>query len=683
MNLYGQAFSYPIGSKKKEKPSAVISTPLTTVQLVKDNEPDAEFFRALEKQGIELNQEQLDAVRSTTGPQLVLAGAGSGKTRALTARTSYILTYDKKVQPNQIMLLTFTRKAAEEMIDRMQRMPHITKEMVDSLICGTFHSVFLKMLRKKGYRQKILSSEGYREVIFKNIIRQHKLEDLYSPEIVGAAISEWKNQLLSEMNVIPQIRTEHEMLLCYRSYEEWKRENSYMDFDDILIFALDLLRRDEDFANSLRSTLKYICVDEYQDVNLIQHEILKCLTHENSNIFMVGDPDQLIYAFRHSSTRFIMSLKEVYPSLRTITLTTNYRSKQAIVAAANQVIQFNKERLEKESHALIGNEGQEGVFYFRPAEPEQEALWIVDHIVQQARAESNKLSDFAVLYRTHSASRAIVDELVYRGIPFVVYGNEQLFYENRNVKPLLAHLRLIIHPDDLDAIADIAPTMYVAREEAYRFALDFMFEEPDKPAIHSLLKLKVTPFQKAQIVKRIALLDKLQGLPPMEVIQRLRKAFYDDFLDAKERNIITMQKDYIQEVLNEFEASAKRFSLTASYIQFIDQITEIYNSMEKLRKSANPEAVKLMTIHQSKGLEFPVVALIGVSEGLLPHNSSLNADMQKDRVGGMTTALALEEERRLLYVAMTRAENELFVSSPKTYHNKDAEVSRFLLEAYS
>ncbi|MEK4487899.1 ATP-dependent helicase [Psychrobacillus sp. FSL H8-0484] len=679
MNLFANSFTYPVGSKKKTKIAAPIAAPLTTEDLVMDSEVDAPFFRSLEKEGIYLNQEQLQAVRSLEGPHLLVAGAGAGKTRVLTARASYILTYQKEVEPNQILLLTFTKKAANEMIERMKKMPHLSEETVDKIDSGTFHSFLLRLLRENGYRQRILSSDRYRQIILKDILKSLKLHELYAAETVLATISHWKSQMMQPDHIELSNRTEKELAACYLAYEEWKQENDYLDFDDILLETYDLFLKAPGYAAALRDQYRYISIDEFQDTNRIQDAIMKILTHDTSNVIFVGDPDQLIYSFNSCSNDFILNLQDFYPTLKTITLTTNYRSNQLIVGAANKVISFNKNRIDKSSDVI--GEVEDAIWYSRPADTEEEASWITSHLMEEQKRRV--LNDFAILYRTHSTSRAIVDELVYKEIPFIIYGNDTLFYENGFIVPLLAHLRLLVNEDDLEAIAEMAPTCYVSRDVAYQNAKDYAELNPDKPAIFSLLQLQVSEFQKRQIVNRLSLLKQLKTKKPREVIQHLRKAFYNKHVEAREREVDTMQKEYVQEILNEFEASSKRFDTTHEYILFIDRIISIYHGMEELRKDPNAEAVQLMSIHQAKGLEFPTVFLIGASEGIMPHASATNADQQKDRVTGTTSLEAIEEERRLLYVGMTRAENELFISSPRRYHDKEVDTCHFLLQTYS
>ncbi|MER2005944.1 MAG: ATP-dependent helicase [Psychrobacillus sp.] len=674
MRIYEKTFPYPIGSKRKEILLAPVRVPLTTKEIISSTEKDAPFFRELESQGINLNEAQVKAVRHIKGPLVMIAGAGSGKTRVLTARTSYILEHDKDVIASQIMLITFTKKAASEMVERLQQM--LPKERIEGIVYGTFHSVFLRLLRKNGYTQKVLGSDAFRRYIIKKILKERKLHELYAPETVLAKISTWKNYLLSWSEIEPKSRAEKDFINCYEAYEEWKYEHNYMDFDDILFNAYILFKTRPDVADSVRNHLKYICVDEYQDSNMVQNELIKAITHEFSNVFFVADPDQLIYSFNHSSDRYLHELNTFYPSLELITLSTNYRSTQSIIGAANKVISYNTNRFEKECESIIPMES--GVHYFRPTNTEEEAKWITDHIVALSRNEERSLNEFAVLYRTHSISRAIIDELALNHIPFVIYGGNTLFYEHPYIKPLVSYLQLIVSNTNIQALAEIAPTLYMDKEKAFNVGVDYHVENPTKLLMNALLTLELKPFQFKQVKDRIQLMKQIESFEPVFAIKRLRRAFYDKFFEASQEE--TMHQTFLNEMLNELEASAKRFKTISAFIQFIGQVTETYNHMGE---EEYPEAVRLMTIHQSKGLEFPVVFTIGASEKMIPHSSSLKNDNPSDRLGVLTKEEAIAEERRLLYVAMSRAKEELFVSSPKTYHNRKTEVSRFLLEAYS
>lgn len=675
MQLYKMTFPYPIGSTNKETLLAPVVNPSTTKEMVSNSDNDAPFFRELEKQGIHLNIMQTKAVRKTEGPLCVIAGAGSGKTRVLTARTSYILKHDKNVLPEQIMLITYTKKAAAEIVERLELM--LPPERIAGIVYGTFHSVFLKILRSNNYTQNILSSDSYRGVIINKILKDLKIHELYAPETILRHIATFKNNLLSWSDIVPNTRAEHDFVLCYKAYEEWKDINKYLDFDDILIESHRLITSNVEYANSLREHFRYICIDEYQDSNLVQHELIKALTTDQSNVFFVGDPDQLIYSFNNSSEKYLKELSIYYPSIEIITLSTNYRSTQTIVGASNKVISFNVGRFEKECESTITSDS--GVHYFRPSDSEEEARMITDHIVSLTRNDDTQsLNDFAVLYRTHSVSRAIIDELAYRNIPYVIYGRNQLFYNHNYIKPLMGYLKVISSCSDIQGFADLAQTLYLEREKVYYAGVNYHVENPTKPLMNALFSLPLKQFQVKQIRNRIQLMEKISGFEPVYAIKRLRRAFYDKFFETSQEQ--TIHQTYLYEMLDELEAAARRFKTIDAFVQFVEQVTDSYEDMEKQEQ---PEAIRLMTIHQSKGLEFPVVFTLGVSEKIIPHTSALQTDKLQDRNTTMNMELALAEERRILFVAMSRAKKELFISSPKTYHNKKTQVSRFLLEAYS
>ncbi|MFA8440090.1 ATP-dependent helicase [Pueribacillus sp. YX66] len=636
----------------------------------------------LQKQGIFLNPEQVEAVRSIHGPHLILAGAGSGKTRVLASRTAYILTYDQDVRPNEILLLTFTRAAAKEMLQRIDQISSIGTGIANQIVSGTFHSVFLRMLRKHGYTEKILASEKQKEYIMKNILRKHRLDEAYEPETVLSLISTFKSSMLRPDDLPTENHIQKDIQSIYREYESINVQEHYMDFDDILLEAYDLLKNDEDFRYSIQSQFRYLCIDEYQDCNKIQHELISLMTNpEHDNVFFVGDEDQLIYGFRNSSPEYILNLEQTYSGLKKIILSINYRSTSYIVGLGNEIIKYNTERIGKTCKATFKNDHPP--IYIRPEDTEQEALWTVNQILSQVNEGEKEFRDFGVLYRTNSLSRSIRDELVRRNIPFIVLGNDQLFYEQSLIKPVLAHLRLAVNPNDIESVGDIAPTLYISKKIASSHAAYYATLEEDKPALSFLLTLPTKEFQKQKVYERLTLIQTLKEMTPVRAIQYIRNSFYNQYLDMDETKNLTLHKEFLLEMLDELESSAKRFSTVAEYIAFIDLVIEAHKKMEELKKQENPNAVRLMTIHMSKGLEFDIVHILGFSDGILPHASATNAENQNDREKEQQdNKQALEEERRLAYVAVTRAKERLVISSPKLYRGKESPVSPFLLEAY-
>jgi DNA helicase II / ATP-dependent DNA helicase PcrA len=679
----------PHGAKANIIPYSPIVSHKTTLDLVPNSDADSHYFRALEKDGIFLNEAQLAAVRSINGPQLIIAGAGSGKTRVLTTRAGYLLTFDPSIRPNNLMLVTFTRIASEEMISRIQNLPGISKKMANDMISGTFHSIFLRILRNNRYEQQILSNEKRKEIIIKGILKEDGLHDSYEPETILSCISSYKSNLLRPEDIKPLTPIEREIQSVFARYEYFKSKKNLMDFDDILVEAYFLLSRNKSLLENIQSQIRYIQIDEYQDVNKAQHELIKLIVKKPyENIFFVGDEDQVIYNFRHASPKFILNLSNEYSNLKTITLETNYCSTNSIVGLGNEIIRHNKNRLGKNLKATKTNNLTP--FYMRPSETLEEAVQIANNIQSDVNLNKRKYKDFAVLYRTHNNSRAIFDELVLRNIPFITK-NEQAFYDQAIVKPVLDYLRLSIDPNSVSAIEGIAPTMYLNKEKTVHHVLEFTHRQHNKNMLRCLTKIPgLKPFHIQQIYNRIEFIQSLKNRKPVDAIRDIRSGIpkYDEYLESDERKTLTLHKEMIRETMDELEASAVRFTKIQEYLSFVEKIIEKNRQMEELRKQQESDCVHLMTIHSSKGLEYPVVYVIGFSETILPHSSALSADEQQDRKisadmdNYQLKNNALEEERRLAYVSVTRAQEELYLSSPKIYRNKEVEVSSFLLEAF-
>jgi DNA helicase II / ATP-dependent DNA helicase PcrA len=678
-------------------PIAEIGSPLTSVDLVNDSEDDAFYFRCLEQNGIKLNENQIKAVRSINGPLLIIAGAGSGKTSVLVSRIGYMLAV-KEIDPSSILLVTFTRKAAAEMTERIGKLPGITPRMKRQLSTGTFHSIFLQILRKAGYTQKILSSERQQHSIIKRILKEMDIQEDYQPESILALISYCKNQMIRPSDIDAKTPIDKEFKEVYKRYENWKEDNEYMDFDDILIETYYLLKYNPAILAFYQKQFQYIMVDEFQDTSFIQYELIKMLALPQNNLCVVGDDAQTIYGFRGASSSYILNFHREFPNTKQVILDINYRSTESIVGLGNEIIKHNKKQIKK---TLKSMKPSIVVPYFsRPKDTNEEARQIVDHILMAVNSGEKEYRDFAVLFRTNAVSRAIYDELVMRKVPFVYYGKDNNFYENSFVKPIVDILRLVIDPNNEDAILSVAPVFYLKRDDVLRCLDHIRIEEEQYQKTHSnklqkvfeLLTPNLKPFQQDSIKEKMRLIQQFSKTSPYKAIQIIRegKAFgYDKFLEMNKRKTLTLHKEMVKEMLDEVESSAKQYETIQQYIDFIDEISRINKGMENLRKDEHANAVKLMTIHASKGLEFDTVFLMGFIENVLPHKAALNAAEQEDRVQQTSektsdiTEEAIEEERRLAYVAITRAKESLYLSAPRIYHEKEADISRFLLEALS
>jgi DNA helicase-2/ATP-dependent DNA helicase PcrA len=679
-------YTFPIGIRNSEVPFAPKAEAETSRQLVGAKEADASFYRALEQYGISLNRPQIAAVRHNTGAALTLAGAGSGKTSVLVCRTAYLIAV-RGVQPQHILLMTFSKKAADEMRSRICSLPVLDARAASSVEARTFHSFCLQLLRARGYRQAILGETGQKHIFFKKLMRELMLQNDYEPETLIARLSAVKLQMIS-IDGLPESTTEEkELKLLFSRYEQWKKSMDKLDYDDLLLEAYRLLRDDPALLASLQRRFQYIMIDEFQDTNQVQYMLVQMLADKHKNVMVVGDDDQTIYSFNGARNDYILNFEHQYPGAVTIVLDVNYRSTSTIVGLGNAIIQNNK--LRKKKTLLAVKPKGVNPSYARLKTTQDEAQLIADTIIAQTGQGIRSFGDFAVLFRTASSSRALIELLLMRQLPFIDFGDGQLFYDQWTVKPILAHLRLVIDRRNFDAMETMLPTLYMNREQAMAFIWNQDKQRAKKwPLIHLLEYPQLKDFQKDKIKERIKLIKSLTECKPAAAIAQLRQGFYDQFLETSKRHEVTEHKEGLKEVLDEFEAAASTFDTIEAFITYIDDITDKHAAVQQRQKhEPNRSAISLMSIHKSKGLEFPVVFIIGASEGILPHSSALAADKHSDRssiqTGNDTKAEALEEERRLAYVAVTRAQEELYISSPALYRGKPAELSRFIRSAFT
>jgi DNA helicase II / ATP-dependent DNA helicase PcrA len=675
---------YPASVSKKVIEKAQIADTKTTRELVSEDERDAYYFRSLEGLGIKLNEPQLYAVRHYEGPALVLAGAGSGKTRVLASRAGYLISIHN-IEPKQILLLTFTRKAAEEMKERISALPGLSKRMVKEITSGTYHSIFLQILRGQGDIRKLLTIDKQKHTYLQIILKEMGLGDEYEPESLIAILSHYKNNMISVGDIPAHTPIEKEIKEILQKYEAKKIEYGLMDFDDILLDSYWLLKRNTGLLTRIQSRFQFILCDEWQDTNPIQYELIKMISLPQNNLYVVGDDDQTIFEFNGADSSIILNFHKEYPNTITYHLIINYRSTTSIVGLANKVISFNKYRFAKTLQAA--KDSEDHPFFIRTKTSDEEAEIIVENIGKDVLQGNRNFRDFSILFRTSSYSRAVFEQLILQEIPFVTFGNSNTFYEQSIVKPVIDHLRLAMDGKNLDAAKGILPTLYLNREKTFEF---IQIRDISNPAnnllIHAVEMPYLKEFQKNQIFTRIRLLKEIKAKEPLEAIKSIRKE-YEKYLNTSERKNITAHKEMINEALAEIESSAVRFKSIPEFLAFIEEIIEKNKKMEILRKDPTADVVKLMSIHKSKGLEFPVVYLIGASENILPHKSALEADVRKDIIITKQATnkidLAIEGERRLAYVAITRAEEELYISSPSEYKGQKVETSRFILEVFS
>jgi len=603
-----------------------------------------------------LNQAQKKAVEHYKGPELVLAGAGSGKTRVLTRRIGYLINH-YGVSPYNILAVTFTNKAANEMKERV-------KDMVGgvnrSLWVSTFHSFCVRILRREaeklGYNKNfvIFDSLDQRKLV-KEVLKSKNLDPKKTkPRSVLNKISNAKNELKTpeQMSAISGSFFDKTAADIYEEYQKRLKENNAMDFDDLIQQTVILFEEFPLVLEHYQERFKYILVDEYQDVNHAQYQLVNLLAERYRNVCVVGDPDQGIYGFRGADIRNILNFEDDYPDVKTIRLEQNYRSKGNILKAAQAVIKNNASRKEKE---LWTDQGEGPKLELYEAKDEKEEADFVCRTAKELTKEVDlTYDDLAVLYRTNSQSRAFEDMLMKYGIPYQIVGGVR-FYERKEIKDIMAYLRLIYNPaDDISFLRIInrpkrgigAGTLGKVQDFAEANGLD-LYE--------AALKSKANPALSGTYAKRVLhfteIIEELRAEQEEIALARLTEKLLD-----KSGYRHNLEEEKTAEAENRLENIEELFSVINEYMKnsdnntlagFLEEVTLMadIDSMDK-----EQSVLTLMTVHSAKGLEFPVVFLVGMEDGIFPHSNS------------MFEQKGMEEERRLCYVGMTRAEERLYLS---------------------
>lgn len=643
-----------------------------------------------------LNDAQHEAVTTIEGPLMVLAGAGSGKTRVLTMRIAHLIT--NGVSPFNILALTFTNKAAREMKDRIAKV--VGDSDAKSIWMGTFHSVFARILRSEAHYLGFPSNFTIYDTqdalnVMKKVLKELNIDaDLYKPKKVLARISAYKNNLITVKAYMnnPELLEADERAnmkhlgVIYAKYVDACFRNGAMDFDDLLLRTNELLTRFPEVLAKYQDRFRYILVDEYQDTNHSQYLIVKALASKFENICVVGDDAQSIYSFRGANIYNILNFKKDYPDAVTVSLEQNYRSTQNIVDAANAVISKNVQQFKK--NVFSDNEIGEKIKVYRALSDADEAGFVAGNIWEQHNSQQRKFSDFAILYRTNAQTRAFEDALRKKNIPYRVYGGLS-FYQRKEVKDLVAYLRLLVNENDNEALTRIIN--YPARgigETTQNKLIVFA----DSQGVSVSKVLDNLGFYAPQLGLNNGVLTKLADFWAMikafEVMLKTDDAYTVAMEVAKRSGLIKFLKDdqtpegisrveNVQELLNSMrgfiDEQQQLEDGDSSLSNFLGNIA--LSTDQDNNKDDDKEKVSLMTIHLSKGLEFPVVHLVGLEENLFPSFMS------------SSTREELEEERRLFYVALTRAEKQAFftyaVSRFQWGKITDAEPSRFLSEVNS
>ena len=631
-----------------------------------------------------MNDQQAEAVQTTEGPLLIMAGAGSGKTRVLTHRIAYLID-EKMINPWNILAITFTNKAAREMRERAVALNPATSET----LIATFHSMCVRILRREadhiGYNRNFtIVDPGEQRTLMKRILKNLNLDPKkWNERAILGTISNAKNDLLDEIAYEHQAGDMYTQIVakCYKAYQEELRRSEAMDFDDLIMMTLRLFDKNPDVLAYYQQRYQYIHVDEYQDTNHAQYQLVKLLASRFKNICVVGDADQSIYGWRGADMQNILDFEKDYPEAKVVLLEENYRSTKKILQAANDVIKNNRNRRPKK--LWTQNDEGEQIVYYRANDERDEAVFVASTIDNIVREKVKNFKDFAVLYRTNAQSRTIEEALLKSNIPYTMVGGTK-FYSRKEIRDVISYLNLIANTSDNISFERVVnePKRGVGPgtlEKLRNFAYEQNMSLLDASANIMLSPIKGKAAQGVYDFANMILnlRDQLDGLSITDTVEAiLDKSGYLDALSMQQ----TLESQSRIENIEEFMSVTKNFDETntdgTEDETGIDRLGRFLNDLALIADTDDGEAeaaeVTLMTLHAAKGLEFPVVFLIGMEEGVFPLS---RASEEPDE---------LEEERRLAYVGITRAEEILFLTNAntrtlfgKTSYNRP---SRFLRE---
>ncbi len=586
-----------------------------------------------------LNNEQKKAATFKDGPCLVIAGAGSGKTKVLTTRIANLI--ENGVKPYNILAITFTNKAAGEMRERVNNIINAHDAFI-----GTFHSFGLKIIRENSALFNLTSAFTLIDTedqtsIIKKIMKDINITDkMISPAFIKSKISFIKNNMLSDSEIANFLISENEKIAVkiYYEYEKILKRNNTLDFDDLLKKPVELFNSNKEVLEKYQDKFKYILIDEYQDTNEVQYKLVKLLSKKYLNLFVVGDPSQSIYAFRGANYQNILNFEKDFKGCTVIKLPQNYRSTQTILDAANEVISHNKQRKDLDLFSDLGQGVK--IKYIRTFNDSMENKRVVDEI-QKLYEEGYSRKDMAIFYRTNAQSRSIEDALVKANIPYKVFGSFY-FYKRKEIKDLLAYLKLIANPSDDVSLERVInepkrkigdKTIENLREKA-RILNISMFEAIDSGKELEFKNLILNLIEISKDTSITGLIDKTLELSKM-------KETYE--------NDKSLESDIRLENLMEFRSVSETYEKETGNVNLSDFLMEVSLVSDAAEYSADTDAVTLMTVHSAKGLEFKVVFIIGLEENIMPISKALYDDEE------------LEEERRLMYVAITRAKEKLYL----------------------
>lgn len=602
------------------------------------------------------NEAQVQAIQHTDGPCLVLAGPGSGKTLTIVNRVKYLIE-KQKVRPEEILVVTFTRFAAAEMKSRLCL---VMGKRDLPVTVGTFHGIYYGIL-KWAYRmnQENILSETEKYQILRGVINKERMEIFDEEDFIqdiAAEIGKVKNNRIPLEEFVSEKCSADAFRNIYRNYEQHRKELKKIDFDDMLVLCYELFRSRPDVLAQWQKKFRYVLIDEFQDINRIQYDVIRMLAQPENNLFVVGDDDQAIYGFRGADSELMLGFGKDFPNAKQILLGMNYRSTANIVQNSLKLIENNVERYSKKLEA--NREGGSCLHIQEVKDPVEEAEYVLEEI-QKCKENGIKEEEIAILFRVHTDARAVVEAMVERKIPFQMKEHLPNIYEHFIAKDIMAYFRLATgarHRQDFLQIMN-RPKRYLGRDSVAGAKVSFE-------------DMRKFYCDKDWMIDRIDQFEwdvkMLMKMAPYAAIQYIRKRIgYDDFLKEYAFTHQINRSD-LNEVLAEIEEAAKAFSSVEEWFAHVEEYTETLKVKEKERNRPRP-GVRLMTIHASKGLEFKQVFLIAANEGRIPYQKA-------------KTDKEIEEERRLFYVAMTRAKDFLKICYVKIKNGKEVAPSRFVDE---
>lgn len=602
------------------------------------------------------NEAQTQAIQHTDGPCLVLAGPGSGKTLTIVNRVKYLIE-KQKVRPEEILVVTFTRFAAAEM---QSRLCLVMGKRDLPVTVGTFHGIYYGIL-KWAYRmnQENILSETEKYQILRGVINKERMEIFDEEDFIqdiAAEIGKVKNNRIPLEEFVSEKCSADAFRNIYRNYEQHRKELKKIDFDDMLVLCYELFRSRPDVLAQWQKKFRYVLIDEFQDINRIQYDVIRMLAQPENNLFVVGDDDQAIYGFRGADSELMLGFGKDFPNAKQILLGMNYRSTANIVQNSLKLIENNVERYSKKLEA--SREGGSCLHIQEVKDPVEEAEYVLEEI-QKCKENGIKEEEIAILFRVHTDARAVVEAMVERKIPFQMKEHLPNIYEHFIAKDIMAYFRLATGARNRQDFLQVMnrPKRYLGRDSVAGAKVSFE-------------DMRKFYCDKDWMIDRIDQFEwdvkMLMKMTPYAAIQYIRKRIgYDDFLKEYAFTHQINRSD-LNEVLAEIEEAAKAFTSVEEWFTHVEEYTETLRAKEKERNRPRP-GVRLMTIHASKGLEFKQVFLIEANEGRIPYQKA-------------KTDKEIEEERRLFYVAMTRAKDFLKICYVKIKNGKEVTPSRFVDE---